>query len=564
MSKIDAGLVSSFFKSLRNLEPINTQSKRGSRQKSEFIYMFRAFGCRQMLLDEYSWIHITTIFPHLISEFFNKMFQCMNHPSPKVNTSIVFDLLEVFLRRDPEQTMLNIIQFNLPFILLWNIDRQNVRDFLLKLLNTPLNYFKLGHSTLQKLSKYLKLTDFFLDYLNIMVDKSYKMDPQKVSVAYKPQQLHKVYEHNNKLIAQITTKSLKARKISTVCAITLKKTKDTQLDPFALAEERHEARGDIDGIIEFTKTTEALSPLRRSMLYNSDFDCDDSPTNSPLLQKSNSDQPNSGKTRPSKMYPSLMESMRKEEENKAKEKASLNSHYKDKRYGGRSKPLKNVNNTNVSRPSSRDEKHDPRPNSRQSNTSIANDVSQLIPLHVNRDNSSEKSLKKVDSFNHFGKKKHKVEPIIPFTGENMLKMLHPSVNQDVYLSHFQGVNAPLTQAVINVSALPSRALNKSGSSPQLTQLRRSIQEKGELLVVPQEKLFSPRTVKNNESLSLPLANGLLDIVQLYFDRCQQTKLMMAAGIESTMHLKLVQCIKGGQETEFFRLLLKVDFCTIIG
>ena len=545
--------------------------------------MYRAYRCCEMLFDEYNWAQITLAVPQFISEFFSRFQQAIYLTSPKINLIIMARIFEMFLRRDPEQMLINLIHYNTPFVLLQNIDCIVIRDFLLNLVNLPLNYYKLSKPQLVYLSLYFKHTDFFIDYMSLILDKNHQLNLQKMQVSYKLKELSMMLQQYNDMVSELLGEANRIRKLPPICAVERPNKKKYESNNEDLAEERNKLSVDVDRIMEYIKTNSEIhdstakqsdSPPKLNTMRSSSIQ---------LLYPDKEQETNLEKPVPvittnkyNKMYPSLLEAIRREEENRIREREKEKERERNsttstpRGYRGLTTPRgfrgnsPSLNRLNVSgersslreiptpRKSASPEKND-RP---QSNTTISEEGSFLRRGASLKSTSPDKSERRPSSLRPISKKGRE-SPSSHFNLEK-LKSVHPDVKLNVFISHFQNINAPLTQAVLNVDALPSKMLGRTNSLPQLSKLIRSMSCADALGSFSQENKLSPEAAKDSEAQAYPLAVVLEEMIELYFINYKQTSLMANIGLESTSYLELIQCLHGVQGVTFFNLLLKVS------
>jgi len=550
-------------------------------QKNAILNMYRAFVCKQVLMDEYNWTQITMTNPKFISEFFDKLLQALHILRPKTNVFLIVDIIEVFLKRDAEQTIANIIQYNIPYVLLWNTQHAKVRELLINLVNLPNNYFKIESISVTKLAIYLKHTNFFLDYLNLMLDKNYQFDTAKLESDYKPEALKKIYEANEKLLEKLTSKANKIKKQPSVCAISpLHFERKSIQNPSLLVEERLKLHVDIDRIMDGAlKDTKKLSQFH---FMNSSQNSQKLDSHRERLvvkpQLERSDSITSISKQITKIYPSMLDSLKKEEEAvKSKDITSLRRLSIDHR---KRSVIDSIRQQNVSTSPSKRIKSIPsqidrtpmrsdRTPMRAERSPIKNSMKSLIVaeensplLRINTIVQNNKSItsvareeKRTDSLTSLkGKNELKSLP----TASDMLKNLHPDVKQKVFLAHFRDNSAHLTQAILNSNAFPSKALVKKALLPVIPGLvgKTNLLEGIEKLA--HAKPFTPRSVREAEVQAYQFATVVDDMMQIYFDNYKQTDLMSKIGTKNSAELKLIQCLQGTQGPLFFNLLLKVN------
>ena len=557
-------------------EALQSIEKQTNKHKFESLYIYRSFLCSQVLIDEYNWVQITMSTPQFISEFFNCLSQSLQQKYPKINIFIVIDLIKLFLQRDPKQTLLSFIHYNVPFILLGNIEHPDVRQFTLNFINLPVNHYKLEQEWLLILSKYFRYSNFFIDFINLLINKEYQCDLRKINAFYKLEELKEIYELSNNMLLQLLTKATIARKLPGICAIKLEKKGkqkiQTQSDNhFAqLVEEKLALTSDIDGILKYANLRGPGEKVEFNNLKRNSSKRDIILNGSIQEGLTNTQKQNSHRTlsRSQKMYPSLMESLREEEEAKIKEKAQLAALSKDLR---RTRNSLNRSKISLSQPRSiRELSNESLSISRDTSqyfgqtdrkhikTSGYDDGSTIYPFlfseYINKETKEPRNLSRIRNFT----KKSKESTSLQFNNL-LLKMIHPEVKQHIYITHFQRIKAPLTQSILGPHALPSKSLGRSLSLPSLSKLKKDIKAPDELTILSLERPFTPNTAKNNEDLAYPMALALNDLIFAYFENYKPTNLMMKIGIHSTAYLKMIQCIQGKEGGKFFSLLLIVSF-----
>jgi len=399
----------------------------------------------------------------------------------------------------------------------------------------------------------------------------------------------------------------KAKKIPQVCAINFKKTQKSypKDSDDLLAEERLGLDSDIDRIMPFLNHETSISRIDTSSLGSS--------PRLPTVQSSVPSHPRiSGLERPtisispqrqSRIYPSMLESIKNEEEARLRDKTPIASVTNISRYSKRGgiSPMTPVAATpSIRKPKLIRELSD-------ENLSISRDISRThngtpLPLHHEKERSSvtippaagERHSSIVNTvtsdetpqgpyqYNFLNdaptpaKKERRSErllglrrksrdstatvqpPFHQYNSNTLLKIVHPDVKQSVYVHHFQHLNAPLTQSILGVHALPSKSMTRSASLPTLSKPGKELKildEPGD--AAQRQVMFSQEEIKKNEEQAYPLAIAMHDIIQMYFENYKPTGLMTKIGIKSTANLRIISCIQGNQDIKFFAILLKV-------
>ena len=145
--------------------------------------------------------------PELINFFFERMYESMRLPFPKLSIPIILPILDYFMQKDPDQTIISMINHNFFFVLLWNIEHESIREFLFKLIDLPKNPYSLGLTNSLKISKYLKHTDFFADFCKFIFYPDHVIDIRKCETLYRPPKLSKVYDLNQNTFNNVVKKS---------------------------------------------------------------------------------------------------------------------------------------------------------------------------------------------------------------------------------------------------------------------------------------------------------------------------------------------------------------------
>ena len=570
-------LIGSSFRStsISKKESLEVIEKQTNKHKFESFYMYRSFLCSRVVINEYNWTQITMSIPHFISEFFNCLSQTLFQNHPRINIFIVVELIEIFLHRDGQQTILNLIQYNIPFILLWNLENSTVRDFTINLINLPMNYYKLEPKILLIFSKYLRESNFFIDFLNLLINKDYQISMKKMSVVFKLDELNDIYELSNNLLSQLLLKAAKAKKLPGVCSIPRKNNISSKInfnegfEKQQLVEERMNLTSDIDRILQCLNSKDIndfdklKSKKKKSLQKNLNEQAEEIVEDCP---KRNSQR---ALTKSQKVYPSLIETLKQEEEAKIKEKIQLSTLSKDLKKSktslNRSKislsqqrSIREISNESLS--ISRDVSHyhtqtDRNESRKQFKTFNSEDesiYSFLFSNNIYKEKKLPKVLSKVRKFS----KKSQERTSLQFNNL-MLKMIHPDVKHHIYISHFQKNNAPLTRSILGAHALPSKAMGRSLSLPSLSKIKKEIKKPEELDILATERPFTPNTTQNNEDLAYPMSLALNDMILVFFENFKPSNLMIKIGIQSTAHLKTIQCIQGKEEATFFILILRV-------
>ncbi len=606
INKVPFQLVNFNFKPL----PSNTdppEEKLTDKHKFESLYMYRAYLCKRILDDDFNWDQIMLGAPHFISEFFSSMYQALQSPHPRVNIHIVLEIIEIFLRRDPEQTLLNIIQSQIPFIFLYNIQTPLVRDFLVNLINLPQNYYNMDSASLFKLARYLKFSNFFLDFLSLLLDKDYQFDTAKMNVTNKNDELADIYDAIHKMSNHLINTAYRAKKIPQVCAINRKKifaSNSKNSDEF-LVEERLGLESDIDRIMPFLNHETSISHIDTSSLGSS--------PRLPTVQSSVPSHPRiSGLERPTaisispqrnnpRIYPSMLESIKNDEEARLRDKTPIPSATNISRYSKRGgiSPMTPVavtpsirkpklirelsdENLSISHDISRTNNGTPLPlyhdkerssvtipagaerHSSITNTITSEDIPQG-PYQYNFLNEAPTPVKKErrsERLMGVRRKSRDSTAAVPsfhqYNSNTLLKVVHPDVKQSIYVNHFQHLNAPLTQSILGVHALPSKSMTRSASLPALSKPAREtkvLDEPGD--EAQRQKAFSQEEIKKSEEQAYPLAIAMHDIIQMYFENYKPTNLLTKIGMKSTANLRIISCIQGNQDAKFFAIILKV-------
>lgn len=546
--------------------------------EKDMIYWYRAFKCKQVLMNEYNWIHIRFMIPYFVCELLGRAYLEMNTTSGRVNSCLISELLDMFLKRDTETTLMAMLHYNFPFILLYNIEHVSLRELLLNLLNFSSNLYKLSSSQLKKLSKYLKLTSFFIDYIQVILDKNFKFNTKKIEISFKPKELTKLAEDYNRMLFHLNAKASRLRKAPLLCGINRSTRIASVYEDYTVVEERTAIKGDIDRVKDHLQhelnitPIEDVSTLRSLYLQDQEQELtqpDEHQLSAPKIKKRDMSLENSALNspppKPTKAYPSLVESIKKEEESsRPREKSvprylSQKPNVRETSKDPQASISRDVSPVMISVRKQDSHLKDSQVPSRgqipsrgqvTSRTTIAADVTPQTPVHgtTTRDKRSDSNV---------NKKSPQRVLLAQLTASPMLKLVHPDVKQQIYVSHFQNMNAPLTQAVVTSGALPSKMLGRTSSLPQLMKGVREIPVYDEYERSSDLKMFSPKTVKANEGQAYPLAEALYDIVRYYFENYKQTGLMLGIGLENSAKFKLLQCIQGaGDDTMFFNILLK--------
>lgn len=150
---------------------------------------------------------MVVVIPDIINHFFAKVYEAMRQPFPKISAPVILPVIEFFLKKDPDQTIISFINYNFFFVLLWNIEHELIRDFLFKLINIPSNHYHLGLTNLLKISKYLKHTDFFADFCRMIFIPHHTVDVRKCETQYRPPKLSKVYDMNTTTFNNVVKKN---------------------------------------------------------------------------------------------------------------------------------------------------------------------------------------------------------------------------------------------------------------------------------------------------------------------------------------------------------------------
>ncbi len=564
MSKIPYNIIGSYFRSISigKTELLQTIEKTTNKHKFEILYLYRAFLCKQVLLRDDNWAQITMRMPHFISEFFNFFSQTLLQPFPRAHTFMVIELIELFLKRDPEQVFLNLVQYNIPFTFLWNIEKPNVRNFIINLISFPQNPYKLDEKYLLIFSQYFKYTNFFIDYLNIMLDGGYQIDQNKIKPFYQVEELNNIYDDNKKILSKLEAQAFRALKLQHTCSINWKTAPITKnlSDDFQLIEEKQNIILDIDRIYPMAQP--------QTSFETSKFSTQKKQEAQPLIA---TDFNSKLSMRASRMYPSKLEELRKEEEIKNKEKQLLAAtiatvtKVSKKSRTSINRSRSSLTRQNSIRELSMESLSTSRDVSRIGERSIRNDSKYRLKTGNSDDGSIYPTifgeLEKKDAYGNENRikkksKKNKDSTTLQFN-HFMLKMVHPQVKQHIYISHFQNIKAPLTQSVLGIHALPSKSGIRSLSLPSLSRVYKEILLPDELESLAKERPYSPTIRNNNEEIAYPMSIALQDLIFIYLDNLQPSSLMVRLGRRSTEKLLILESLQGKQGPAFLNLLFRV-------
>lgn len=559
---------------------LNIKGKSVSYPESSYIFLYRAFKYHQVLLDIDNWKRIKELHPEFVSDLYMRFHQAIRKKEPKTNIIMTLEIMDFFLKHEPDQSIVNIIYYNVPFILLWNLETSEARDIACKLVNLAENHYKLSLMNLIKLSRYYRYTDFFIDFVQLIYSADYIIDFRKCTISYKPPALHKVYQLNQNLMIHLQGHSKKSLQ-------TLPSQKENQLDPkiietddqtYKLAEEKLGLKSDIDGIKPFLNNTSPPIPeaqkdiigphdenvaqpiprLNLLKVFSSSFKRDMKENsikmdNSKSFTKRETEHTHIEQAqKSSRIYPSMFETALREDPIKEEVK-----HNKSARR------LQEV----AGSPQKKSRASTPTPSFQRRTASITAIgksqhermmSSQTKLLENSRPGSS--MMKSSDGVKH--SRTSSLVRLLP-GGEGEYNKHNKLETRETMTHSFYGGGGSLnsimsmSQTIMNIYAMPSKVLGNTSKEPKFYGFRQNILTGDEeVWLKDQEK--DKAAIINNEKRAYPLAVCLQNFVQEFFERYQETKLMKAIGMKDMTHIKLIKALEGSTGVFFFSVLFKVS------
>ena len=214
------------------------------------------------------------------------------------NLNHVLALIEFFMNKEPQKCIKCILQYNLPYKFLINIEFPYVQRFFMAMLNCLPNFKGLDQETYKTVLEYCRLTSFFIDISKTILNGASAFPKEKLKLDYKPEGMDRVINFTD----EEQEEDLK------VCKIEKPEPKDTKKDTSTVIIE--EIKGfeiDIDGIRGL------LQPIKK--------------INKKDLIKKNENKTKS-KPKSMKRYPSLMQKHFYDENTQATEESSPTSENK--------------------------------------------------------------------------------------------------------------------------------------------------------------------------------------------------------------------------------------------
>ena len=604
-----------FFNSI-DLEGLTTESgreKHRSQARTSYIALYRAYKYQKILLHPQNWKQIRAIKPSFVSEFYMRLHQAMRKQNPLTNANLAMELVDFFLKNDPDLSTVNILHYNIPFVLLWNVELKCVREILCKLVDLAENIYNLSLTNTIKITRYYRYTDFFLDYVKLIFYSDFVVDFRRCAVNYKPHALHKIYQINQNFISNVVDKSKKPSKqllLSIGSLTTIKKTYESEDGKQQIAEEKYNLKSDIDRIkpsVSKNKDRSLVNTCSQNIKSQQTRPQQEKRAQSvPRIHLDNAvdrislqhlgertgtaeserhsivpDQLNCSIERgvkTNRMYPSLLDSLLKVEPQTKDKKSPIKSAQKRymessflKRANSRittsrvgSRGTIGASETNLGEANTGRNSEKPRGNSESSRPGttsiigkrrIINTKIDINSAHIsfNQANEDEKRLTQKSNMSKlptvFGKER--------FTSR-------PETQDVINLSSLVGSNSvnnmfAMTQSVLNVYALPSKALGKIPRRPKFCSSQLEGISIGNIEGLSQKGFGVDEGSKKNEERAFPLAVCLRNLVQEYFERHSQTEFMKLIGLKDLSHLKVMKALEGSTGITFFSLLFKVYF-----
>ena len=557
---------------------------------STYLHIVRAFKYQQVLLQPENWREIKMLKPNFVSDFYSRLHQEMRKVNPCININLVMELVDFFLKQDPEQSIINIIQYNFPFILLWNIQEEIVQKITCRLVNLAENYYDLSFLNVIKLTRYYRYTDFFFEYVKLILYSDYSVDFRKSAVNYKPPELHKVYRLNKKLMLQVAEKGGQSHR--GLLAINLIEQEKIEGNPYQLAEERFNLNSDIDGIQPFLTEKEPPIP---SPISNKKLDQPERRANSvprlhfeSILSKhkipylvdnkmsDSSYRVSVQGNKPVKAYPSLLESLMRTEPSSTERPDPA-------------KGSKTTNNTSFSAMrnpyTERSELQKGRPSTHNVENKITNS---FAPPIIQKQRPSSQSSRPASSFRKqypFFSTQSEIKSVNnsrsfltesefkkgdrPNTGRLPLLYDQPQKSFRLESRESQSIsigggnksvetNLHASQSIMNVYSLPSKSSRIGLKEPKLYSFKPESAISVGLELLSQKESFQEKAIRANEKRVLSLSFCLLNLVQEYFQKFTQSKLMTMIGAKDLSHLKVIKGLEGKMGIQYFSTLFQVS------
>lgn len=571
-------------------------------QISSYIFIYRAYKYQQILLVPENWNQISALRPTFVSEFYMRLHQAMRKKAPTTSINLSLELIDFFLKIDPKQSIVNILHYNIPFVLLWNIKVRAVQELLFRLVNLAENYYNLSISNTIKLSRFYRSTDFFVDYVKLIVHNNSSVDFRKCAINYKPPSLYKICQMNQKFMLYLQSQANKlSHKILPVkeenpsnSIKNLEKDEDSPL----LVEEKLGLESDIDGIKPFLGQEKFYSSknlihqpsiLKREKRTKSvprinlcgkvehattlELKENDSNTEAPSLIENKSEHFQSNEGRKSvRMYPSMLESSLKMVPPPASER------------GGSSRSVKRI--LEIQNSKRRDSnraipKLEKRGSFKGGDGSLVEPLSERLggsrkfssdgsrpgtssmrprnQLSFIPDDPSLSSISYIPAEEDGIKSRKPSFAQLPLVMEQDSKQSMPNIKETGNYSllganNSQNNTLSASQSIFNVYALPSKALGKAPTGPKFYSVKQTSSREEEWLG---QQYQTERGTEEGEERAYLMAKCLQNFVQDFFERYEQTRLMKAVGIKDMTHIKLIKALEASEGVLFFSMLLKV-------
>lgn len=546
--------------------PDMTKEKEKLQARSSYLPIYRAFKYQQVLLDPLNFSQIKFFKPNFISEFYMRLHQEMRKPFPKVIMNLAIQLIEFFIKQDPDQSIVNILQYNVPFILLWNVDHKSVRDVLCKLANLPENYYKFSMINIVKLSRYYRYTNFFMDYAKLILLHESAVDFRKCAINYKPSDLHKIYQLNQKLMLEMANQAKKSSKPSSRNELLATECKDKYENPFAIVEEKLDLKSDIDKIKPFLDRKNVISahPVSTERPMSSSKRAKSVPrihlgaiVDRPGLKVQNTEResvphfdfhPN----KPVRVYPSLLESFskmepipptEKEEQFRSTKGRNYYTSYSSRRSTEPTEQRRSVSRGSENRPLSTERSigRQSRPGTSSVNARAATKVTNISSFLMDSEakKSQLPSLNRLPSASERDGKSRRLESRESYVAPNSTLMMQSTIS--------------------SINSLPSKASMTNFKPPKFPAFKQQEVTPDTIEGLAQQEQFKEALIRQNEDRASQLAESLYNSITEYFERMPPTKLMKAIGLKDLAYIKLIKGFEGSYGPLPFSLIFRVPF-----